>query len=130
MNNRLVKWASGNNIIVEAQAGFRKGYCTTDQIFCLQSLVQKYLSVQGGRLYVIFIDFSKAFDRVNHNMLWHRLISYGIHGNALKVLRSMYSQSKSCIRCKEGLTEYFNCDIGTRQGCMLSPFLFSLFINE
>ena len=42
----------------------------------------------------------------------------------------MYSQLESCVRCKEGLTDYFKCTIGTRQGCMLSPFLFSLFINE
>ena len=53
-----------------------------------------------------------------------------MHGNILKVLRSMYDNLKTCIRTPEGLTEFFECVMGTRQGCMLSPFLFSLYIGE
>ena len=47
-----------------------------------------------------------------------------------RILASMYADVKSCIRTQSGLTNYFNCPIGLRQGCMLSLFLFSFFINE
>ena len=60
MQGRLYKWAEENNKIDEAQAGFRKGYSTTDNLFVLMSMVQKYLSKKGGRFYFIFKDFTKA----------------------------------------------------------------------
>ena len=83
-----------------------------------------------GRFYVLFIDFTKAFDTIPHNLLWYKLIKSGVHGKLLKVLNSMYSNLKSCVRTRSGLTEYFQCTVGTRQGCMLSPFLFTLYISE
>ncbi len=46
------------------------------------------------------------------------------------VFRSMYSQLKSCVKTLNGLTDFFLCTFGTRQGCMISPFLFALYINE
>ena len=55
---------------------------------------------------------------------------YGIHGKILVLLRNMYSQLKSCMRTEDGLTDYFKCTIGTRQGCILSPFLFAFYIGE
>ena len=48
----------------------------------------------------------------------------------MNILQSIYNKLKSCIRYKEGLTEYFDCKIGMRQGCQLSPVLFCLFIND
>ena len=74
--DRLRKWAELNNKIDEAQSGFRAGYSTTDNIFILQSLVQKYLSKQGGRFYVLYVDFKKAFDSVVHQNLFNCLKKY------------------------------------------------------
>ena len=130
INNRLVMWADENNVRHEEQAGYRKNYSTVDQIFTLQCLVQKYLCKKKGRCYVIFVDFSKAFDAIPHLLLWFKLINTGIHGRVLKVLRSMYLALKSCVRTPEGITNCFECNTGTRQGCMLSPFLFILYIGE
>ena len=62
INNRLSQFCKEHESIPEAQAGFRKGYSTTDNIFSLQSLVQKYLTKQGGRFYTLYVDFSKAYD--------------------------------------------------------------------
>ena len=47
-----------------------------------------------------------------------------MHGKMLQVIKSMYTNLKSCVRTLEGLTEYFVCEMGTRQGCILSPVLF------
>ena len=79
-NNRLVQWATINEKYNVAQAGYRKGYSTMDQIFTLQALVQKYLSKKGGRFYIFYVDMSKAFDRISHSCLFYRLITEGIHG--------------------------------------------------
>jgi hypothetical protein len=130
LNIRLTKFAEANGLRQEEQAGFRKGYSTVDNIFVLQCLIQKYISKHKGRFYVLYVDFSKAFDSIPHSHLWYCLLSKGIHGNVIQVIRSMYANLKSCIKLPSGITEYFNCTVGTRQGCMLSPLLFSLYIGE
>lgn len=130
VNARLVHWAETHGVEKEEQAGFRKGYSTVDNIFILQSIVQKYCSKKGGRFYALYVDFSKAFDTIPHGLLFYQLISKGVHGKILKVLRSMYSSLQSCVRTPHGLTEFFKCERGTRQGCMLSPFFFSLYVGE
>ena len=76
------------------------------------------------------MDFCSAFDRVLHNLLWYKLINIGVHGKLLTVLRAIYSNLKSCVKTNDGLLEYFSCSKGTRQGCMLSRFLFTMYLNE
>ena len=115
LNTRLTEWCDFNNVIDEAQAGFWKKYSTTDNIFVLMSLVQKYLTKKRGRFYCIFIDFSKAFDSIRHDKLWESMERKGISGNYLKIFKSLYSKLKSCIKANGKLTEYFNCTIGSRQ---------------
>ena len=70
LNNRLTFWAESYEKIVESQAGFRKGYSTTDNIFILQSVIQRYISRIRGKLYAVFVDFRKAFDFVYRTQLW------------------------------------------------------------
>ena len=131
LNNRLLTWAEENNKLDEGQSAYRKGRSTIDNLFTLNALGQKYLSRRGGRLYCVFVDFSRAFDSIPHAHLWYRLINIGIHGKTLRVLRSMYSKLKlKCVKTNSGLTELFECLLGTRQGCMISPLLFILYIDE
>ena len=130
INERLVIWGNVYGKLYEEQAGFRAKYSTVDHIFVLNSVVQKYLSRQKGRFYCAFVDFSTAFDCIQHNLLFYSLFKNGIHGNVLKVLESMYKNLKSCVKTTQGITELFQCSTGTRQGCMLSPSLFTLFLNE
>ena len=53
----------------------------------------------------------------------------GVHGKIFTVFKSMYAQLKSCVKTPNGLSDLFLCTVGTRQGCMVSPFLFVLYIN-
>ena len=126
LNNRLVMWGNVHSKFYEEQAGFREKYCTVDQIFVLNSVVQKYLSRPKGRFYCAFVDFSTAFDCIQHNLLFYALVKKGVHGNFIKVIQSMYKSLKSCVKTPQGLTEVFGCSTGTRQGCILS-LLFSHF---
>ena len=99
-------------------------------MFSLMTCIQKYICKPRGRFYTTFVDFSKAFDSVIHSHLWASVINNGIHGKMLKMLRAMYQNMKACIKTNKGLTEYFECEIGTRQGDVLSPLLFILHLNE
>ena len=129
IDDRLLTWLEDRQIIVEAQAGFRKGYSTLDNMFVLHGIVHKYLS-RRRKLYCAFIDFKKAFDTVNREALWKVLARIGIKGRLLKVLQSMYSCVSSCVRCPSGCTEFFDCLRGLKQGCNLSPKIFSILINQ
>ena len=130
LRRRLTVWCENNDIIDESQAGFRSQYSTVDNIFTLQGVIQKYLSKRKGRCYVFYIDFLKAFDGCIHGKLWACLSRNGIRGKFLRIFDSMYSQLKSCVKVDGFLTNFFDCNIGTRQGCVSSPIIFSLFIND
>lgn len=130
INKRLSAWSEDNDVINEAQAGFRRNYSTVDHIFTLYACVEKQLS-QPSKLYVAFVDFRKAYDSIKRSLLWVALKNVGIKGKMLTLLQSIYSSVQSCVRCHNGsLSQYFHCLLGLKQGCVLSPTLFSFFINS
>jgi hypothetical protein len=129
INQRLNKWAEANDILSEAQAGFRKGRSTVDHIFTLNALIEKQFS-RNMKLYVAFIDFRKAYDMVNRNILYTVLFRAGIKGKMLELIKAIYNTVKACVKGSNGTTEYFDCLQGLKQGCTLSPILFSILINE
>ena len=83
--NRLKPQAE--KIIAEEQAGFRAGRSTTEQIFNLCILCEKYLQLQQD-LYHDFIDFKKAFDRIWHAALWATMKKYNISTNLIRVIKN------------------------------------------
>lgn len=131
LNVRLMEWAEQNGMICEAQAGFRKGRSTTDHIFTLNAMIEKHL-LRNTKLYVAFIDFKKAYDTVNRSVLWSVLLRAGIQGKMFKMIQGMYSSVKACVLCgsSNGTSSFFDCLQGLKQGCIISPILFSLLINE
>jgi len=129
LNIRLQKYADTNNIINDYQAGFRSGYSTTDNIFILHSLIQLQRNSKR-KLYCAFIDLKQAFDTVWRAGLWQKLLSYNINGKFFKVIKSMYNGIKSCVTVNGTCSNFFNSNIGVRQGENLSPILFSLYLND
>ena len=130
LNSRLYSWLEDNEKITESQAGFRQGYSATDHIFTLYSVTQKYLSRTGVKLYVAFVDLKKAFDSVKHKTLLAALHSTGVSNTFTNAIKAMYTRMASCVRANGELSEFFECPQGLRQGCVLSPTLFSVIINE
>ena len=83
------------------------------------------------KLYVAFVDFRKAFDFVNRDALWHVLQATGLTRDTkmFKAIRAIYNNVLSAVRCGgKGVSDCFDCPLGVKQGCILSPKLFSLFI--
>ena len=131
INNRLQQWATENNVTGEHQAGFKKNYSTIDHMFTLLACVQKQFNSNSNRkLYVAFIDFEKAFDSINRHILWRVLLKYGLSGKIFNCIRSMYSNVKAKVKSGVKLTEFIRCTAGVKQGDILSPVLFTLFVNE
>ena len=128
---RLLQYCDIMNILPESQAGGRRGYSTIDNIFCLQSLVQKYLSKKSGRFYILFVDFSKAYDSVNRSKLWQILIENGLKGKILDLLQSMHKDVLAAVKFdRNRITDYFKCMNGVKQGCVLSTLLFSIYLSK
>ena len=98
LNKRSYEWLEDNNKIAETQAGFRKGYSTTDHVFTLYAITQKYLSRPGGKLYVAFIDLRKAFDSVRRDTLLNMLCSAGISNTFINAMKAIYGKVLSCMR--------------------------------
>ena len=128
ISRRVTFYINIYNKISESQAGFRGGYSYIDNAFILYSLIHKYLSKKRGKLYVAFVDLTKAFDLINRRKLWKVVSDTGIKGKLYKNLLAMYTSVKACLRTSEGLTDFFNCTIGLKQGCKLpSIYVFSYF---
>ena len=129
INKRLDEWIRYNNILSDAQFGFRVGRSTIDAIFILNAVVNKVLN-DKGRLYCAFIDLKKAFDSINHCNLWYKLFRLGIDGKMLRIVKNMYSIVKTCIKGNNSYSDFFDCIVGLKQGEVISPVLFSLFLDD
>ena len=129
INERLKKWAVQNEIISDAKFGFKADYSTVDAIFILQSLINKTIN-KKKKLYACFIDLKRAFDSVYRNGLWYKMIKSGLDGKLFDLIRSIYSEVMSCVKNINTFSDFFKSDVGLMQGEVLSPFLFSLFIND
>ena len=81
-------------------------------------------------LFSCFVDFSKAFDHVPRNKLFDKLSTVGIKGHFLEVPISMYSNDKSAVKIENKITQTFLCHNGVKQGCMLSPTLFNIYLSD
>ena len=159
LNTRLNKWAEKNNVFDKYQYGFRENKSTVDALFILQNIVD-VLFEKNKCLFVSFIDLRKAFDSANHQALWFKLYESGVNSRMINLLKDMYLKIKLCVKstfcnmntnicqcmkptgvvdsssfctlCNIDETNpcFFSPKAGVCQGESLSPFLFSLFIND
>ena len=112
--------------IPDVQAGFRKGRGTRDQIANIHWITEKVREFQKN-IYFCFIDYSKAFDCVDHNKLWKILQEMGIPSHLTCLLRNLYAGQEATVRTRHGTTDWFQIGKGVRQGCILSPCIFKLY---
>ena len=114
-----------NRELPDVQAGFRKGRGARDQIANIHWIIEKAREFQENICFC-FIDFTKAFDCVNHDKLWKILKEIGIPDYLTCLLRNLYAGQEAAVRTGHGTTDCFHTGKGVRQGCIFSPCLFNL----
>jgi hypothetical protein len=135
---RLEEAANAGGWRSEEQAGFRAGYRTADNIFVLKTLIDTAINGEGrgknkkaaSPLFAAFIDFSKAYDYVYRAGLFVKMSMLGFEGSIMVLLASLYDDVRSRVRVDGALSPPFRHDVGVRQGCVLSPFLFAMFVDD
>ena len=106
INNRLVECFDENTTIGPEQAGFRAGHSTVDHVFTLHCIIDLFLA-KKKRLYCLFIDYEKAFDRAERAFLWQKLLVYGVDGRILTAVKDMYRKAKSYVKTGNVCSDYF-----------------------
>ena len=92
-------------------------------------MVQKQFS-KNQKLYLAFIDYRKSFDSINRQALFKILECNGITGNFLNAIKALYTTVVVAVRNNGEMSNHFQCPNGLKQGCLLSPKLFTIFIAE
>ena len=108
-----------NHELPDVQAGFRKGRGTSDQVANIYWITEKAREFQK-HIYFCFIDYTKAFDCVDHNKLWKILKEMGILDHLTCLLRNLYADQEATIRIGHGTMDWFKIGKGVHQGCILS----------
>ncbi|KAK3575126.1 hypothetical protein QTP86_020810, partial [Hemibagrus guttatus] len=115
--------------ICEQQYGFMPRKNTTDAIFALRILMEKYRDGQR-ELHCVFVDLEKAYDRVPREELWYCMRKSGVAEKYVRVVQDMYERSRTVVRCAVSQTEEFKVEVGLHQGSALSPFLFAVVMDQ
>ena len=128
LNARLNTYLESHVKIHNGQNGFRKKRGTIDHLYSLTSIVKDKIDKKEP-VYACYVDFKKAFNLVDMDLLLVRLNEMGIKGRLLVTIQSLYKEMTSSICLNGMLTEWFGTKYGVKQGDNLSPSLFSCFIN-
>ena len=113
-------------VIGQDQFGFIKGRGTREVVAVMRILAERSIE-HGQELYVSFVDFEKAFDRVNWEKLTEILKSVGVDWRDRRLISELYMQQTATVRTKDGKSEPAVIGRGVRQGCLISPSLFNIF---
>ena len=113
----------------DCQAGYRTNRGTTDMLFVIQHLIEKIRDT-NEEMYITFIDYSKAFDSVIHQHLFKTMEKLGFPKHTISLISSLYKDQRGTIRWDSQNCQFFNITKGVRQGCILSPHLFSLYTEQ
>jgi exonuclease III len=130
IHDRMKSKVNELNLIHKNQIGFKQNCRTADHLLTLKTVVKKYVTVGGNKLFACFVDFKKAFDSVWHSGLYKKLEALRLHGNLLCLIKDIYKKTKCAVKSDNKITQFFNFTKGVRQGCPLSPLLFNLYVND
>ncbi|KAI5734784.1 hypothetical protein M8J77_010417 [Diaphorina citri] len=124
--NRLV-WHV-DEILSESQAGFRSGRSTIDMMFTTRQLIEKAIE-QNTKLCISFVDISKAFDSIHRSTLFKILEIIKCPPNMTAILKELHTNTRSRVKTENSLTDEFEVQSGVRQGCIIAPMLFILYMH-
>lgn len=126
INNRMKVITEA--IILEEQSGFRPGRSCTDNVFTIKRIIEKRREF-NLETHIGFVDFEKAFDRVDRAKLWNILAERGYPLHLIEIIKSLYQRTRIVINTGMIRLKEFEINQGVRQGCGLSPTLFNIYLD-
>jgi hypothetical protein len=126
---RIINYLDVNNILSESQYGFREGHSSD---LAIQALSEKFYDIIDNDecMIGIFLDLSRAFDTLSHNILIRKLYYYGIRGTALDWVSNYLSGRKQFVSYNNSKSDTVDISLGIPQGSILGPLLFLLYVND
>ncbi len=112
-----------------SKMALEKNRSCTDHIYTFTSLIRNICS-ENKSTFCFFIDMQKAFDWVDRDLLFFKLLEYNIDEKIYNCIKIMYNHPLSCVKLYSNVTDYFPTESGIRQGDSLSPTPFAIFIND
>ena len=113
---RLKTLTETSHPISPNQVGFQKNHRTSDHVFVLNTIVNKLVKVDKKKLYVAFIDFRKAYDKINRDLLLLKLQRIGVKGKLYENIKSIYANVAYLIKVKGGYLKPMSSTRGLKQG--------------
>ena len=129
INQRVTEHLEQSNYLSDEQNGFRKNRSCLHHVFNLMTIIRKECLQKGSSVFTAFIDFRKAFDFVQRDLMFWTMEYAGITGQILNLTKQMYTDTSNTIRINGLLSETFNSTNGVLQGNNYSPTIFITFIN-
>ena len=128
LNGRLIKIMEDK--FSNSQFGFRENHRTSDSLFILKSLINKYIHKKKQKLFICFVDLQKAFDSVWRDGLLFKLANIGVGEKIYNIIKSHFYKTETAFKLENLHSNFFETTRGVRQGDSISPTLFNIFIND
>ena len=114
--------------LLDNQSAFRKGRGLTDALFTIRQVISKSVAFDQP-LFMAFVDLRKAYDSVPRDTLWRILHVYGVHTKLIELLMDLHTGTQAAVRMGGVVSEWFDVHGGVRQGCVIAPLLFNIYMD-
>ncbi len=129
LTNRLQEGMESSDTLGEIQNGFRKGRRATDSLLVLETLIRK-TKREKKKNFLALLDITKAYDRVDRDILWEIMEQMGVHRKLLNNIKSSYKNPSTTLQFQDVTSDILMLKLGLKQGCVMSPILFAIYIAE